>query len=603
MHDEERLQLLLDSWLDAQDQGQAASAVELCRDRPELRGELERRIGVLRRFEQLTDTDLGLADDDTPAPQELPAQVGAYRVLGRLGEGGMGCVYRAEDPVLRRQVAVKVMRRELAARPGARERFLREARSQAAVPHEHIVPIYHVGEEGVPFLVMPLLDGETLQQRLQRQPVLPAAEVVRIGRQTAEALAAAHERGLIHRDVKPSNIWLAKEARAKVLDFGLARPLDEAEPITRSGVLVGTPMYMSPEQVNGEPLDGRSDVFSLGVVLYRMATGGEPFRGANLTAMLRAVAEQEPAPPDAVNPKVPEALADLIRRMLAKDRAARPDAAEVAEALRAIEEGSALPTTEWRPRRRRMPFLGGVAALVFAALLVLAAGGYGLWRGLRPAPGPAPEAAPPGPIPETGPLTASLDVRVWKKDDKSRGLTLGKPGALPLQAGDWMRIEARASRSAYLYLLYLDARGEASPMYPWRKYKWNDRPREIKQQTLNLPEDPRKDGAPLDPGPSGIEAVLLLARDEPLTAEENSRLAKLFADAAPQDKFDPLQGAVWLGGAEAERFSEALDRGRPNVDDAGRVEDPVERVRRLLRDEVGALGVAARGVCYPFTGP
>jgi hypothetical protein len=212
---------------------------------------------------------------------------------------------------------------------------------------------------------------------------------------------------------------------------------------------------------------------------------------------------------------------------------------------------------------------------------------------MRGGPRPAQVAAEP--------LTLTLDVRVWKKADKNRGLTLADDGALPLRAGDFMRVEASASRPAYLYLLYVDAKGEASPYYPWRKYDWSDRPAEERRRQLNEPEDPQKDGSPLDPGPSGIEAVLLLGRDEPLSEEENDRLAKLLAGKPQKAKFDPLRGAVWLGGDE-DRFGLAGDRGRPDRDHAGQVLDPVERVRRLVRRELPALAVARRGVCYPFAG-
>src|SRR5262249_20827920 len=156
------------------------------------------------------------------------------------------------------------------------------------------------------------------------------------------------------------------------------------------------------------------------------------------------------------------------------------------------------------------------------------------------------------------PLTAELDVRVWKKSDTSKGLLLGKAGALPLRAGDWMRVEAQANRPAYLYVIYLDARGEASPLFPWSKYDWNNRPAEEKRPRLRLPEDPRKDAAPLEAGPSGVEAVLLLARDDPLGDAEVGRLRGLFANKPPAAQFDPLLGAVWLG--REVRFGNERDR-------------------------------------------
>jgi hypothetical protein len=195
-------------------------------------------------------------------------------------------------------------------------------------------------------------------------------------------------------------------------------------------------------------------------------------------------------------------------------------------------------------------------------------------------------------------LTGNLNVRVWKRTDSSKRLDLGTTGALPLRAGDWMRIDAETDRPAYMYVIYLDAKGEATPLFPWRKDDWNERPAEQKRSRLNMPEDPLS-GFPMTPGPSGIEAVLWLAREEPLSAEEVRQLRRLF-DKAPPGKFDPLRGAVWLG--TEERFGNLHDGARPNLDQSGTVLDPVERLRRLVRGELKNLGGEVRGVCYPFDG-
>jgi serine/threonine protein kinase len=595
------------------------------------------------------------------APPQGPGELGrlgSFRVLAVLGAGGMGLVLHAEDSVLRRPVALKVMRPEVAARQGARERFLREARAAAAISHDNVVPIHQVGEEGgVPFLVMPLLQGEPLTRRLQREGRLPLADLLLIGRQAAEGLAAAHAKGLTHRDVKPGNLWLETSGvvsggvvsgekqqtanhspltthhspvRVKVLDFGLARPEQDGTVLTEPGALLGTPAYMAPEQVRGEGVGPRSDLFGLGVVLYEMATGQRPFQGKDPLSLLRALELEDPTPVDQLRPDLPPLLAALIGRLLAKKAEERPGSArEVAETLRVIEAGSppsdgvvpasskghldgpVTPPTQspaqrrpgWRrlalgetisPRRalRRLAVGGSLAV----ALCVLV--GAALWwrwsvHSRRASP----------PREGTAPLTATLDVRVWKKADTSRGLTLADPGALPLRPGDWMRIEATASRPAYLYVVYLDAKGEASPMFPWRKYDWSNRPKEEARTVLHLPEDPRKDGAPLESGPPGIEAVLLLAREEALTAAKNDRLRRALRGPAKQGKFDPLLGAVWLG-EEKERFGVAADRdrARPAQEKAGAVADPVERLRRLLRGEVSRLAAVRRGVCYPFAG-
>src|SRR5262249_29408326 len=292
-------------------------------------------------------TRLAPGDDESPtrppgawflAPPQAPDEIGRlgpYRVLGRLGAGGMGAVFQAEDPSLRRIVALKVMRPDVAADPTARARFLREARATAAVEHDHIVHIFQVNEEnGIPYLTMPLLRGESLSARLKAAGgPLPVFEAVRIARETAEGLAAAHEKGLIHRDVKPSNVWLeGSRRRVKILDFGLVREMaaDAGDStLTKVGSMIGTPAYMSPEQARNDPVDGRSDLFSLGVLLYQMVTGRLPFRTGSTVAILTSVAIDTPSAPVLINPLVPTALNDLITELLNKRSEDRPASAAV----------------------------------------------------------------------------------------------------------------------------------------------------------------------------------------------------------------------------------------------------------------------------------
>ena len=272
-----------------------------------------------------------------------PARLGPYRVLKLLGRGGMGAVYAAEDPALHRPVALKTMRPELARDPDARERFLREARAAAAVESDHVVRIYQVGEDGgVPFIAMEFLRGKPLDAWMKdRTPTV--AQILKIGYEVALGLAAAHERGLVHRDIKPSNLWLeAPSGRVKVLDFGLARSAREEVELTGSGVIVGTPAYMAPEQARGEAVDFRCDLFSLGAVLYQLATGRRPFAGPNAMAILASLALDDPAPPHELNPAVPPALSGLVMRLLAKRPERRPGSArEAAEELRRIYKGEA----------------------------------------------------------------------------------------------------------------------------------------------------------------------------------------------------------------------------------------------------------------------
>jgi eukaryotic-like serine/threonine-protein kinase len=289
------------------------------------------------------------ADDERWQFLEPPAQadeigrLGPYRILRILGAGGMGVVFQAEDSNLRRLVALKVLKPKAAEKPGARERFLREARALARLEHEHVVTVHHVGESnGVAYIAMQWLKGHSLYDRLRNPEPIAVAEAVRIGRQAALGLAAAHEHGLIHRDIKPANIWIEAThgGRIKLLDFGLARPMDAHDQLTRSGSIIGTPAYMAPEQASGEKIDHRCDLFSLGVVLYRLTTGRLPFSGDSPVATLIAVAVKSPASPASLAGDLPRKLSDLIMQLLEKDRAKRPASAnEVAERLSRIERG------------------------------------------------------------------------------------------------------------------------------------------------------------------------------------------------------------------------------------------------------------------------
>jgi urea transport system substrate-binding protein len=330
-----------------------------------------------------------------------------YRVTGLLGEGGMGFVFDAFDTHLHRRVALKVLKPELAANHSFRERFLQEARAAAALPDEHIITIYQVGlENDVPFLAMKFLHGESLEQRLQRDGRIAVPEMLRMGREIALGLSAAHDRGLIHRDIKPANLWLETPPpdegsasgprlsceyvyRVKLLDFGLARPIHDARRLTATGLIVGTPAYLAPEQARGQALDHRCDLFSLGIVLYRMVTGILPFDGSDTLAQLTALAVDDPRPLEQLAPETPAGLRILIHKLLARDPAQRPPSARaVAEALRALEKGETLPAPvveggEGRgarkkdlPPRKRWLWAGG-----FAVLLLV--GGLLAWKGFR----------------------------------------------------------------------------------------------------------------------------------------------------------------------------------------------------------------------------
>jgi hypothetical protein len=270
-----------------------------------------------------------------PSHPEMLGRLGRYEVERVIGTGGMGVVFKAFDSDLNRPVAIKVLAPHLAGHGAARKRFSREARAAAAIVHEHVVAIHNVESDSEPpFLVMQYVAGESLQGRIDRVGPLTVIEILRIARQTAAGLAAAHEQGLVHRDVKPSNILLEEGVERTLLsDFGLARASDDAS-LTHSGHALGTPHYMSPEQARGDEVDCRSDLFSLGSVMYAMCTGRPPYRAETSYGVLRRITDSDPRPIREVNADIPQWLCALIDKLHAKAPDCRYDsAAEVAELL------------------------------------------------------------------------------------------------------------------------------------------------------------------------------------------------------------------------------------------------------------------------------
>jgi hypothetical protein len=325
-----------------------------------------------------------------PNHPEMLGRLGRYDIERIIGSGGMGIVLKAHDSELNRPIAIKLLAPHLSHVGAARERFAREGRAAAAVVHEHVVSIYNVEADGaLPFLVMQYVPGRSLQARVDEDGPLDACEILRIGMQAAAGLAAAHAQGLVHRDVKPSNILLEDTVeRAVLTDFGLARAMDDAS-LTQTGIIAGTPHYMAPEQAAGEEIDARSDLFSLGAVLYFMAAGHPPFRAASALAVLHRICQEQHRPAWHWNKDLPGELSDLIDRLLEKKPGRRLASAEdVRQALASLlsdvqqyglrrRRGSA-----WRSRRGRRKILFGAMAATTMALTVgvvawFASGGTG----------------------------------------------------------------------------------------------------------------------------------------------------------------------------------------------------------------------------------
>jgi len=322
--------------------------------------------------------------------------VARFRLIEKIGTGGMGDVYRARDTALERDVALKILPAEAVGTAEKRRRFETEAKAVAALQHPNIVPVYDIGEAGgIPYIVQELVDGQTVDEMIWKRGSLPADEAAELGGQAAEALAHAHQEGVLHRDVKPGNLIVGKDGRLRVLDFGLAKILERpgrnsspSSPLTSDGIVVGTVDYMSPEQAQGRPTDGRSDVFSLGIVLYEMATGQRPFVGGTPLDVMTAIVHEPAAPASSSTGPLPDGLVVILEKALEK----RPDerfqsagemAADLRRFLRRTRDASALrpilrpPAGDARPlsppgkprRSRAYPVAAATAALVLTLLL------------------------------------------------------------------------------------------------------------------------------------------------------------------------------------------------------------------------------------------
>jgi len=268
--------------------------------------------------------------------------LGRYKIIKEIGHGAMGVVYEAKDPLIDRIVAVKTINLEDLDPDERKEyeaRFYLEARSAGRLSHPNIVTIHDLGEsEGVPYIAMELMEGRELQNLLKSEQLLPVMETLNITIQVATGLAYAHEHGIVHRDIKPSNIMVLKGGRVKIADFGIAR-MDSWQLNTTHGKLIGSPHYMSPEQVSSSTVDQRSDIFSAGTLLYRMLSGQVPFSGNNTHAISYKIVNEEPPKPSSLNPEIPEALDSIVIKCLSKNPDDRyQNANELADDLRACQE-------------------------------------------------------------------------------------------------------------------------------------------------------------------------------------------------------------------------------------------------------------------------
>jgi serine/threonine-protein kinase len=503
--------------------------------------------------------------DGTPgSAAPLPAVPG-YEVLGVLGQGGMGVVYKARHVDLNRLTALKMIRWQRLADGAVRARFRTEARAVAQLDHPNLVRVYEYGEAaGQPYFALEFVAGGSLAERCKDSPLPPRAAAALMA-QLAAAVEYAHRRGILHRDLKPANVLLTAGGVPKITDFGLAKDLrDGAADLTQPGARVGTPAYLAPEQAEGRPeaIGPPADVFGLGGILYCLLTGRPPFQGNTVAEVVERARQGQVRPPRQLNHRVPRALERICLRALAADPRQRyPSAAALADDLH---------------RYLRRPWRMAVAAGLLATLLL--AGVIALLFG-RGSGGPAPA------------LTGELIVRLWSADgQRKRGLRVDEPGALPARSGEQVVLEARLNQPAHVYLLWLDGQGSVSPLYPWNDVRIDHelaaRPPERPQQqvvyspTSSNPGDGPK-GWKLD-DQDGLETVLLLARRTPLPADVN--LADLIGELPPTPLRHP--GELAVRGFDQGQPVDSLNVGenRGVESEAAAIDDPLLGLMQRLRE-------------------
>jgi serine/threonine-protein kinase len=380
-----------------------------------------------------------------------PRRLGRYELLGLLGQGGMGAVYKARDPSLDRVVAVKTINPLLLAGGATRgeylERFRREARAAGRLSHPNIVSVFDLGLDeatDTPFIVMEYVAGVSLEAVLADNPVLPLDQALEIVEQVASALEEAHRGGVVHRDVKPANVFLDGRVRVKVGDFGVARLLGSE--LTQTGVGLGTPGYAAPEVVRGGIADARSDVFALGVLAYRLVTGQRPFASQTRESLAFEILEREPPPPRALRAEVPESVSQAILRALAKSPEARTPSAEAfARELRATAPTGTLASPAPAPARAAPRGRRLLLAALLALALGLGAGAFLLLRGARGTESSGTGGPPAAPVPATTaarPRPGREGARTGAAEDAEKALQILREAQR--QAEQWARDRQRA---------------------------------------------------------------------------------------------------------------------------------------------------------------
>jgi hypothetical protein len=541
----------------------------------------------------------------------------------------MGDVYRARHRKLGGFVALKVLNHRRAATPEASAGFLREMEALGQLEHPNVVEALYAGEsDGTFFLVMKLVAGTDLEKLVAERGPLPVAEACELARQAALGLAYLHARGIVHRDVKPSNLIRSAGGPVKILDLGLALLKKEgaSEGETQAGAVLGTPDYLAPEQAqNPSGVDGGADLYSLGATLYFLLAGKPPFaHHSGLMAKLCAL-EREP-PPDLrrERPDLPEGLAILVGSLLAKRPEDRPTAAAVAVALASWAEDwtgpgatgpgkqtlTLPPSGQSAPRPAAVAKSGDISLEAssgpsrkrprwpwVAAAAVLLAGGL-VWALTRP--GSRPPPAPAG----AEPLKGFIDLVVVEPGNPRRQYVwLTDPASRPLRAGDVVFVQAELNRPAYCYVVWVDAEGKVQPIYPWLKGDWKLRREERPMKELKLPDLKVDNQWALEPGPPGWETLVLLTRETPLPvdADLESRLGEMGPQTLP--KGDVARLVAWFeNGMPVQEKNRDSNMGERKLGLDGESVEPVLRTQERIEKRVGDLFGYTRAAAFPNVG-
>lgn len=516
-------------------------------------------------------------------------RVGRYLIGERIGEGAFGAVYRGWDEELGRTVAIKVPRVNPLAIHADLERVITEARTVAKLRHPHIVSVFDVvrDDKDVPLLIMEYVAGSTLRHRIEQGP-MDRQKSVQLIATIAEAIDFAHRAGFVHRDLEPGNILLDEDDQPHVSDFGLA--LHESVQGTRAGESAGSLAYMSPEQVRGEShwLDGRADVWALGVMLYEMLVGRLPFCGETLDQLATEILCREPKPLRQIDRGISPSLEQICLRCLEKDVSRRfATAGDLATALLGEldiqpQQSEARRATEGAIHVSRRWWLMAAGAAALAGI-----GGAAMIRKLRPKP-----SSPAF-------VNAELDLRVWRPGEGGfSDASIRDPFVLPLRPGDQVRIEGSLDQACYAYFLWIDARGRASPVFPWLQGDWKRRPeREMPMTQLTLPLAVGE-AWEVEQGPAGTESVVLLARPSrlPLDVDLPTRIGSLASQQG-----EPARHAIDIrNGAIA-----AWSGSRPRAMDFSRtqaISEPALQNQQRLIEQLNDLFSVYRAVCFGVQG-